>query len=59
MKNRLYYGDNLDEVFNYPTLAECYRTAAFDGINRLIKSPRQYRQFFPDTVLAREYFFVR
>jgi NAD(P) transhydrogenase len=21
--------------FNYPTLAECYKTAAFDGINRL------------------------
>ena len=25
----------LDSVFNYPTLAECYKTAAFDGINRL------------------------
>ena len=22
-------------VFNYPTLAECYKTAPFDGINRL------------------------
>ncbi|MET4698639.1 NAD(P) transhydrogenase [Constrictibacter sp. MBR-5] len=22
-------------VFNYPTLAECYKTAAFDGINRM------------------------
>jgi NAD(P) transhydrogenase len=22
-------------VFNYPTLAECYKNAAFDGINRL------------------------
>jgi len=22
-------------VFNYPTLAECYKVAAFDGINRL------------------------
>jgi NAD(P) transhydrogenase len=22
-------------VFNYPTLAECYKTASFDGINRL------------------------
>jgi NAD(P) transhydrogenase len=22
-------------VFNYPTLAECYKTAAFDGMNRL------------------------
>ncbi len=25
-------------VFNYPTLAECYRTAALDGINRLGKT---------------------
>ena len=25
----------VDSVFNYPTLAECYKTAAFDGINRL------------------------
>lgn len=25
----------LKTVFNYPTLAECYKTAAFDGINRL------------------------
>ncbi len=25
----------VDNVFNYPTLAECYKTAAFDGINRL------------------------
>lgn len=25
----------VDTVFNYPTLAECYNTAAFDGINRL------------------------
>src|SRR6202040_1960176 len=24
-----------DTVFNYPTLAECYKVAAFDGINRL------------------------
>jgi len=24
-------------VFNYPTLAECYRTAALDGINRLAR----------------------
>ena len=24
-----------DTVFNYPTLAECYKTAAFDGLNRL------------------------
>jgi NAD(P) transhydrogenase len=25
----------VNNVFNYPTLAECYRTAALDGINRL------------------------
>ncbi len=25
----------VDNVFNYPTLAECYKNAAFDGINRL------------------------
>jgi NAD(P) transhydrogenase len=25
----------LNTVFNYPTLAECYKTAALDGINRL------------------------
>ena len=25
----------VDTVFNYSTLAECYNTAAFDGINRL------------------------
>jgi Pyruvate/2-oxoglutarate dehydrogenase complex, dihydrolipoamide dehydrogenase (E3) component, and related enzymes len=33
------YGGSVDffvhNVFNYPTLAECYRTAALDGINRL------------------------
>jgi NAD(P) transhydrogenase len=35
----LTYGGTVDffvqNVFNYPTLAECYRTAALDGINRL------------------------
>jgi NAD(P) transhydrogenase len=25
----------VDAVFNYPTLAECYKTAALDGLNRL------------------------
>ena len=25
----------VNNVFNYPTLAECYKNAAFDGINRL------------------------
>ena len=28
----------VDTVFNYPTLAECYKTAAFNGLNRLSKS---------------------
>ena len=35
----LAFGGEIDyfvnTVFNYPTLAECYKTAAFDGINRL------------------------
>jgi NAD(P) transhydrogenase len=35
----LAFGGKIDyfvnTVFNYPTLAECYKTAAFDGINRL------------------------
>ena len=35
----LSYGGKIDyfvnTVFNYPTLAECYKTAAFDGINRM------------------------
>lgn len=25
----------VNTVFNYPTLAECYKTAALDGVNRL------------------------
>jgi NAD(P) transhydrogenase len=25
----------IDTIFNYPTLAECYRVAALDGVNRL------------------------
>jgi NAD(P) transhydrogenase len=35
----LSFGGKIDyfvnTVFNYPTLAECYKVAAFDGINRL------------------------
>jgi NAD(P) transhydrogenase len=35
----LSFGGKIDyfvnNVFNYPTLAECYKNAAFDGINRL------------------------
>ena len=29
----------VNTVFNSPTLAECYKTAAFDGINRLGSAP--------------------
>jgi NAD(P) transhydrogenase len=29
----------INTVFNYPTLAECYKTAAFDGVNRLGLAP--------------------
>jgi len=29
----------VNTVFNYPTLAECYKTAAFDGVNRLGLAP--------------------
>jgi len=36
----------IDTVFNYPTLAECYKTAAFDGINRLAVYPPAKRQRF-------------
>jgi NAD(P) transhydrogenase len=35
----------IDTVFNYPTLAECYKVAALDGINRL---PRPWPQRTPD-----------
>jgi NAD(P) transhydrogenase len=29
----------VDTVFNYPTLAEAYKTAAYNGINRLGRGP--------------------
>ena len=28
----------IDTVFNYPTLAECYKAAAFNGINKLVRA---------------------
>jgi NAD(P) transhydrogenase len=28
----------VDTVFNYPTLAECYKAAAFNGLNKLSHS---------------------
>ncbi|HYI92852.1 MAG TPA: Si-specific NAD(P)(+) transhydrogenase [Bryobacteraceae bacterium] len=41
----LSFGGKLDyfvnNVFNYPTLAECYKTAAFDGINRMGLHPEE------------------
>lgn len=39
----------IDIVFNYPTLAECYKVAALDGINRL---PRPWPQ--PTTDVKRK-----
>jgi NAD(P) transhydrogenase len=27
----------IDTVFNYPTFAECYKVAAFNGLNRINK----------------------
>ena len=27
----------IDTVFNYPTLAECYKAAAFNGLNKLVR----------------------
>jgi NAD(P) transhydrogenase len=38
----------VDNVFNYPTLAECYMVAALAGLNRL---PRPW---LPDTLAARQ-----
>jgi NAD(P) transhydrogenase len=39
----LTYGGTVEyfvhNVFNYPTMAECYRTAALDGLNRLHRLP--------------------
>lgn len=31
----------VDTVFNYPTLAECYKVAALDGINRTLSATRR------------------
>jgi len=28
----------VDNVFNYPTLAECYKAAAFNGLNKVVKA---------------------
>jgi hypothetical protein len=37
----------INSVFNYPTLAECYKTAAFDGINQL----QNYRPLIADVTI--------
>ncbi len=40
----------INTVFNYPTLAECYKVAAFDGINRLGLFPEELNPIEPATV---------
>ncbi|MDF0650952.1 MAG: Si-specific NAD(P)(+) transhydrogenase [Nitrospira sp. LK265] len=40
-RGRIHYF--IDTIFNYPTLAECYRVAALDGINRLPRPWVPYR----------------
>ncbi len=40
-RSRIHYF--IDTVFNYPTLAECYKVAALDGINRLPRPRAPYR----------------
>jgi NAD(P) transhydrogenase len=44
----LSYGGNIiyfiNHVFNYPTYAEAYRVAAFNGYNRVIKAGAKYRK---------------
>ena len=38
-------------VFNYPTMAECYKVAAFDGINRLCLDIEQRPNVSPSTTV--------
>ncbi|MDB5328558.1 MAG: sthA [Phycisphaerales bacterium] len=38
----------VDTVFNYPTLAECYKVAALDGINRVRQVPMEPDHGFSD-----------
>lgn len=42
----------VDTVFNYPTLAECYKTAAFDGLNRLPQAKRSTHPGSGDSSIA-------
>jgi hypothetical protein len=39
----------LENVFNYPTLAECYKVAALDGYNKL-RALGLERAAFPMTI---------
>ena len=41
----------VEAVFNYPTLAECYKVAALDGINRL-RAPRTIAAEFAEQKAA-------
>jgi NAD(P) transhydrogenase len=43
----------VNTVFNYPTLAECYKTAAFDGVNRLGLAPTDTLSVPGEAALAR------
>jgi NAD(P) transhydrogenase len=44
----------INTVFNYPTLAECYKVAAFDGINRLGLSAEEEVVEVADPIAALE-----
>jgi NAD(P) transhydrogenase len=45
----------VETVFNYPTLAECYKVAGLDGINR-VRKPTEMEEDLPepDTLSATE-----
>lgn len=39
----------IQHVMNYPTLSEAYRTAAFNGVNRVYKAGVKYKNILEDT----------
>jgi NAD(P) transhydrogenase len=43
-----------DTVFNYPTMAECYKVAAFDGLNKLDLDEKYEADEDLETLVARE-----
>jgi NAD(P) transhydrogenase len=45
----------VNTVFNYPTLAECYKTAAFDGINRLGLAPISHLLSAPPAAVSHQH----